>query len=190
VDTPLAAAGGAGIGAVVDSVTSTAGVGTTLIQVPFKLPTSNGGTLSISLNMAQRLVDLATGVVSGSAANVPQMGINTNGGCVINVYGGTVPANADAPLGSATLLVSFTVGATQLWSAATGGSLPMAITLTNTAVAGAATTATFARMVKTNGSNTYTMQGSAGLAGSDFVISSATITSGASYTMSDCVISL
>lgn len=189
VDTPLGVASGTGIGAVVDSLTSTAGVGNVLNQAPFKLPLNNGSTLWLSLTLAQRLVDLTSGVQSAAAANVPQMGINTNGGCTITVYSGIAPATADAPLGSATALCSFTVGATQLWGAASGGSLPMAISLTS-AAAVATGTAAFARMVKTNGSMTYTIQGSTGTTGSDFVIGTTAITTGSTYTLTDCVINL
>lgn len=189
MDIPIGTTASAGVGMVVDSLSSSAGVGTTITTFSIKMPRNNGGTLWLSLSLAKRLVDLVTNVISASTANIPQMGINTNGACTLTVYSGSVPADADTPITTQTALCTFSVGASNIWAAATGGSAGMSITLSSSAAL-ATGTATFARLVKTNGSMTYTIQGSAGAAGSDFVIGTTSIVAGNTYTLTDAVITL
>lgn len=185
MDTPIGLTAAAGVGAVVDTLNASAGVPVTLKSMSLQMPRYNGGTLYLSLTLAQRMVDMATGKVTSA---MPYMGVSTNGACTITVYSGTVPTDADAPITTQTPLCVFTCGATNIWGAATGASLPMNGTLTS-APAVATGTATFARMVKVNTSTsqTYVIQGSVGGAGTDFVIGTTSVVSGNSYPLTDAV---
>lgn len=187
MDTPIGLTASAGVGAVVDTLNSSSGVGITVKVMSFQMPRYNGTTLYLSLTLAQRMVDLVT----GKTTTLPFMGINTNGACTITVYSGTVPADADTPITTQTPLCVFTCGATSIWGAASGGSLPMNGTLTS-AAAVATGTATFARMVKINTTTaqTYVIQGSVGGAGTDFVIGTTSVVSGNSYPLTDAVITM
>lgn len=187
VDTPIGLSASAGVGAVVDTLNSSTGVGVTVKAMSFQMPRYNGATLYLSLTLAQRLVDMATGVITG----MPYMGISTQGACTITVYSGTAPADADAPITTQSPLCVFTCGATSMWGTAAGGSLPMNGTLTS-AAATATGTATFARMVKVNTTTgqTYVIQGSVGGAGADFVIGTTSIVTGNSYPLTDAVITM
>lgn len=187
VDTPIGLAAAPGVGAVVSTLNSSAGVGVTVKAMSFQMPRYNGATLYLSLTLAQALVDLATGKNSA----MPYMGINTQGACTITVYSGTVPSDADAPITTQTPLCVFTCGATNIWGTASGASLPMNGALTS-AAATATATATFARMVKVNTTTgkTYVIQGSVGEAGTDFVIGTTSVVSGNSYPLTDAVITM
>lgn len=191
MDTSAAITPTAGYGIVLDSLTSSVGVGNIVNGMSIRMPLNNGGTLALSLNLAQRLVDLVTGAVVPSTTTIPQFGINTNGACTLVVYSGTTPATPETPITSQTALCSFTIPASQLWSAAAAGSLPMASTLTSVSAA-ATGTATFCRMTKTLGAMTFVIQGGVGMSGSpsDFMLNTTSIVSGSTYQMLDAVISL
>lgn len=187
IDTPIGLTAAPGVGAVVNTLNSSAGVGVTVMAMSFQMPRFNGVTLYLSLTLAQCLVDMAT----GKSSVFPYMGINTNGACTVTVYSGTVPADADASITTQTPLCVFTCGASNIWGTASGGSLPMNGTLTS-APATATGTATFARMVKVNTTTgkTYVIQGSVGGPGTDFVIGTTSVVSGNSYPLTDAVITM
>lgn len=170
IDVVASTTGGGG-GVILDTLNSVAGVGCIVQNFALKLPLNNGGTLSMNAPLVDRLVDLWCGGV----ATVPELGKNTNGQCLFNVYTGAAPASADLPA-TGTLLVSTALGATNIWSAAAGGSATLASTPTSTAVGTG--TAGYARLIKSYGNFTFIIQGSVGTAATDFVISTTAITSG------------
>ena len=89
----------------------------------------------------------------------------------VNIYSGSVPANADASLGAAVLLVSLPCSAT-FAPAASGGVLTAnSITQTNVATGG---TASFYRLIATGGS-TVLAQGAVGTSGSDMNLNTTTL---------------
>lgn len=183
VDVPVSLVGGGG-GAILDSLSTTAGVAIALTTFSIKWPKNNGGTLYLSQSLVNRIVDNLT----ASSSVVPDFGINSSGSSVINVYSGAAPADADAtPTG--TLLCTFTIGASQVFTTPSGGSSALTGTLTS-AAAGNSGTAGYARWVKTNGSSTFTIQGSIGTTGTDFIINTTTIVSGNTYTISDATLTI
>lgn len=167
----VASLSGGGGGIILDSLTSSAGVGNTVQAFSLKFPFNNGGTLSMSASLVDRMVDLW----GGAATVVPEMGKNTNGACALLIYSGTAPATADAPA-TGSLLASISVGSTNAWNAASGGACSLAATLS--ATASGTGTAGYARLVKNYGALTYTIQGSVGTAATDFTINTTALTSG------------
>jgi hypothetical protein len=111
----------------------------------------------------------------------------------IKVYAGTVPANADASLGGATLLVEYTVdddGSTPLSldSSAAGGAIGKAPAETWSGTAEATGVATFWRYEEsgdTGGAVTdeRRIQGTVGGAGADLFVTSTTFTDTQLYTI-------
>lgn len=98
----------------------------------------------------------------------------------IKIYAGTVPANANASLGGATLLASLAMSATAFGSASSGTITANAITSTNAVATG---TATFFRMFKSDGT-TVVMQGTVGTSGADLNLSTAAIQINAAVSIS------
>ena len=184
IDTTASLAGGGG-GAILDSLTSNAGVGNVLQAFSLKMPNALN-TLMLSQSLADRLVD----VWANSGNTAPQMGINTGGGSTITLYGGTVPSSADAAAGTA--LATYSMGATNLWGAAAGGAVSLAAA-GPTATASATGTATYFRMVKTLGAFTFTFQGTVGTVSgaSDMILNTVALTSGVtSVQITDFTISI
>ena len=89
----------------------------------------------------------------------------------VKIYSGSVPANADAALGGATLLVSLPCSATVAPAASAGVWTANAITTTNATAGG---TAAFYRWIATDGT-TVLAQGSCGTSGADMNLVSTTI---------------
>jgi hypothetical protein len=120
---------------------------------------------------------------TGSAKSILALG-------PIKIYAGTVPADADAAIGSATLLTTLTVssGATglSLAASAAGGVIGKAAE-TWSGVNAATGTATFYRHVAVGDDGTASttqdrIQGTCGLAGADMNLTSTGFTSGATHT--------
>ena len=183
IDTPISLSGGGG-GIIADSLSSTAGVALNFTAFSIKMPKTNGGTLFLSQSLVDRLVDNLTNVNTVQ----PGFGINTTGGSVINVYSGAAPADADAPA-TGTLLFTFTIGSVNVFATAVGGSAALNGPLTSAAAA-ASGTASYARWVKTNGSSTFTIQGSVGTTGTDFLINTTTIVAASTYQITDATVSI
>jgi hypothetical protein len=109
-------------------------------------------------------------------------------GCFLKQYSGATPADADAALGSAVLLCTFTVngdGTTGLSFAATasGGAITKAAQVWSGTNA-ASGTVSFWRLVKTGdtGASSTTerrVQGAAGVSGTDLIMTSLTVVGGA-----------
>jgi hypothetical protein len=187
IDTDVALSGGGDV--TLSILSSSAGVPPILTALSLRMPLSNG-TLRLSTSLANRLVDLWTGVLT----TVPQMGINTNGGSTINLYTGTPPATADLAA-TGTLCATFTIGATQLWASAAGGATALsAAGPTVTASGGSADTVTYFRWVKTHSSGfTFTVQGTVGTVSgaSDMILNTDVLTSGVtSVQITDATLSL
>lgn len=108
----------------------------------------------------------------------------------LRIYGGTVPATADASIGSATLLCTVKNGGSAITfdSAASGGVLAKNSTETWNGTNGANGTATFYRLVNTSddGSASTTakrIQGTVGTGGTDMVVGNAALVSAATFTV-------
>jgi hypothetical protein len=118
--------------------------------------------------------------------------LSTLFGGTIKVYAGTVPENADAALGGATLLVEYSLNDTgadvAMAAAAVGGALGKDGAQTWSGTAVATGTATFFRYEEsgdTGGAvtNERRIQGTVGGAGADLFVTSTSFTSGTLYTM-------
>jgi hypothetical protein len=97
------------------------------------------------------------------------------GSCLLRIYSGTQPANANTALSGQTLLAELTCNATFAPSAS-GGVLTLNA-ITNDSSANATGTASFFRLLKSD-ATTVVMDGTVGATGSDLNINSTTITSG------------
>ena len=114
---------------------------------------------------------------------------NAMDGCVLRIYGGAVPASADASATGNTLLCSIYAGGTPgsglNWGgAAVNGILTKAASETWSGTAGADGTATFFRFVAladndTESNSATRVQGSVGLVAADLNLSSLQFTNGA-----------
>lgn len=116
---------------------------------------------------------------------------------VILIYGGTVPASADATVGSATLLSTITgpSSAELEFDAASAGSLPKAAAQAWAGVNAATGTATFFRLVSAADDALAStieprLQGTCGTAGADLNMTSVNLTSGATQTIDAATITL
>lgn len=172
----VASLSGGGGGIIVPSLSSSAGIAYWVDQLSLKLPSSLG---SVYLN--NNLRDALVSAWCVTAANVAAAS-----SAVINVYSGSVPADANAAA-TGTLLVSFTTAASGAsWNTASAGSAALVSNLSAVAGAGSATTATYARIVK----GTYVLQGTVGTSGTDFIMDSVTITSGNTYSITNATITI
>lgn len=126
---------------------------------------------------------MATGYASGLRnAQLDAITTFAGNGAKLRVYDGTRPATGGAVT---TLLAEFTLG-TPFAPAASGGVLSP--TLPGNATASATGTATWFRIVKADGT-THVIDGSAGTSGTDLVLNTASITSGATVAITNFTIS-
>lgn len=183
IDMSATLAGGGG-GAIIDALTSVAGVGSVLLALGFKIPASLG-TIILSASLEDRLVDMW----AGGSTTPPSMGSTTGGSSTLSLYSGSAPASADvAPTG--TLLATFNMTGTNLWAAASGGSAGLNGAGPTVTAVGTGTAAYF-RMVKNNGVFVFTLQGSVGTASSDMLVNTTALTSGVtSVQITDATISI
>lgn len=96
----------------------------------------------------------------------------------LRIYGGSVPANADAALGGATLLAELRFSATSA-PAASGGVVTMSA-ITPDASTDAAGTATFYRTFKADGT-TVVEQGTVGTSSADLIVPTTTVVLGIEF---------
>lgn len=101
------------------------------------------------------------------------------GAGTLKIYGGSVPADADAALGGATLLATLTLSDPAFGAAAdnTGKATATASAITSDATADATATATFFRATDSNG--LAIIQGSVGTSGANLNLNSTAIQAGA-----------
>jgi hypothetical protein len=167
IDVPASVSGGGG-GVIIDSLTSVAGVGPTLLSYSIKIPLSLG-TLAIGSVLASYIAGMFTGL-----NYTPRyLGSNTSGASTIDIYSGSPPATADEAA-TGTLLCTITLGATQIWAAAGAGTAVLAVQPSAASLASG--TIGYARLKKTIGGYDYVIQGTAGTSGTDFVFNTATTT--------------
>lgn len=171
VDATVSLANGGG-GIILNSLTSTAGVGNTVTAFSFKMPSALN-TILLSQSLINRMVDLWC--TAGTVA--PQFGNNVGGACSVVLYGGAIPATADAAPGA--VLATFAMGATNLWTAASGGAIALAVAGPVVTASGTGT-ATYFRMSKTLGAIILTIQGTVGTTSgvSDMILSTVALTAG------------
>lgn len=108
-----------------------------------------------------------------------------NGG-YLRIYAGSVPADADAALGGATLLAELPLNATCAASASAGSAAFNAITSDSSA--DATGTATFFRLFASNGT-TVIAQGACGTSGQQLNLSTTSIAAGAIVSCSSFTVS-
>jgi hypothetical protein len=112
---------------------------------------------------------------SNGTRDAQQTGLITYAGTgsIIRLYDGTQPANANTAISTQTLLVSLTVAGS--FGTDSNGTITLGSVTSGTAVA--SSTATFFRIVKSDGT-TVVMDGSVGTSGADMNLNSTVISSG------------
>lgn len=111
---------------------------------------------------------------------------NCNSG-KLRIYSGSVPANADAALGGATLLAELTMNATA-FGAASGGTIT-ANSITADTSADNTGTASFFRVLQSDGT-TVVYQGTVSTSGADLNLNSTTINAGVQVQVTSLTLSL
>lgn len=94
-------------------------------------------------------------------------------GCLLNIYNGTQPANANTAISTQTLIVTLTIASS--FGTDSNGTLTLGTVTDGTAVA--TNTATFFRIFKSDGT-TVVMDGSVGTSGADLNLNDTSIASG------------
>lgn len=117
--------------------------------------------------------------------------IDAGTAAVIEIYSGTVPTDADASIGAATLLATLTCEATAFsgFSDLNPGARATFDTITADSSADATGTASFFR-IKTQAAGTVIAQGTVGTASADLILNTVSITSGSSVSISSATIDL
>lgn len=118
------------------------------------------------------------------------VGVNAGTAAVIQIYSGSVPADADAANGG-TLLATMTCAATAEASIAddTPGALATFDTITDDASADNTGTAAFFR-ISTQSGGTVVAQGTVGTADADLILNTTSITSGSTVSITSATILL
>lgn len=106
----------------------------------------------------------------------------------LRIYSGTVPADADTALGAQVVLATLTMNATA-FPAASGGVLT-ANAITADSSADASGTASFFRLFGSDSNNQVLLQGTVGTSGTDMILNSVAISSGANVSISSFTITL
>jgi hypothetical protein len=112
---------------------------------------------------------------SNGTRDAQQQGLITyaGSGSIIRLYDGTQPTNANTAISTQTLLVSLTVAGS--FGTDSNGTITIGSVTSGTAVA--SSTATFFRIVKSDGT-TVVMDGSVGTSGADMNLNTTTVASG------------
>jgi hypothetical protein len=132
-------------------------------------------TLKIAANTKNAMLNAIAAAVDGGA-----------GAGTIKIYSGTQPVTADTALSGNTLLATLTT-ADPAFSAAAAGSITLDADPDLSALAVATGTATFARVADSDGVTVF--DGTVGTSGTDFIVTSASITSGQTVTLTTGTIS-
>lgn len=128
----------------------------------------------ITKTVANRMLDTGIRLKANSAA--------------LRIYSGTVPADADTALGAQVVLATLTMNATA-FPAASGGVLT-ANAITADSSADASGTASFFRLFGSDSNNQVLLQGTVGTSGTDMILNSVAISSGANVSISSFTITL
>lgn len=112
---------------------------------------------------------------SNGTRDAQQQGLITyaSTGCLIRLYNGTQPANANTAISTQTLLVTLTISGA--FGTDSNGTLTLGSVTNGTAVASG--TADFFRIFKSDGT-TVVMDGSVGTSGADLNLNTTTVASG------------
>ncbi len=116
---------------------------------------------------------------------------NAGTAAVINIYDGSVPADADASIGASTLLAQLTMDATAFGAAADAnpnGTLTAAA-ITDDSSANNTGTATYFRVL-TQDAGTTICQGTVGTSAADLVMNTVSFTSGSTVSITSFVITM
>jgi hypothetical protein len=118
---------------------------------------------------------------SNGTRDAQQTGLITyaGSGAIIRLYDGSQPANANTAISTQTLLVSLTISGS--FGTDSNGTITLGSVTSGTAVA--SSTATFFRIVKSDGT-TVVMDGSVGTSGADLNLNSTSIASGQTVAIS------
>jgi hypothetical protein len=110
---------------------------------------------------------------------------------VINIYSGTVPADADTALSGNTLLAQLTMSGTAFGAPTdlAPGARITAAAITSDSSADATGTASFFRILTQN-AGTVVAQGTAGTATSDLILNTVSITSGSTVSITAATVTL
>lgn len=111
---------------------------------------------------------------------------NANSG-LLRIYDGTQPTDADTAIGAQVLLAELTMNATAFAGASSGSAAANAITSDSSA--NAAGTATWFRLLKSDGT-TVIMDGSVGTSGANLNLNSVAISSGAAVAVSSFTVTM
>lgn len=112
---------------------------------------------------------------SNGTRDAQQQGLITyaGSGCLLNIYNGTQPVNANTAISTQTLIVTLTIAGG--FGADSNGTITLGTVSDGTAVA--TNTATFFRIFKSDGT-TVVMDGSVGTSGADLNLNDTSIASG------------
>lgn len=134
---------------------------------------------------------IITNAVAQAMLNTFDDQTNAGTAAVINIYDGSIPADADASIGASTLLAQLTMNATAFGAAAdgTGSATITAAAITDDSSANATGTATYFRVL-TQDAGTTICQGTVGTATSDLILNTTSITSGSTVSITSFVITL
>lgn len=105
----------------------------------------------------------------------------------INVYSGTVPANAGTAITDQTLLAEVTLAATAFGAASAGAVSLAGVPLSDNSI-NASGTASFFRMVGSVGTNV--LQGSVGTAAADMIVDSVSFVAGGVFTINSLSVTM
>jgi hypothetical protein len=132
-----------------------------------------------------------TNAVAQSMLNAFTTANDAGTAAVINIYSGTVPADADTALSGNTLLAQLTMSGTSFGAAAdiAPGARITANAITADSSADATGTATFFRTLTQN-AGTVTSQGTVGTATSDMILNTTSITAGSTVSVTAATITL
>lgn len=130
-----------------------------------------------------------TGAIARAMADAITAANDAGTAAVIEIYAGTVPADAEATPSSPTTLAVLTMSATSFGAATdlNPGARITANSITADSSADATGTAAYFR-IKTQSGGTVTMQGSAGTSGCDLNLNTTAITAGSTVSISSATV--
>lgn len=132
-----------------------------------------------------------TNAVAISMLNAFTTATDAGPAAVINIYSGTVPADADTALGAQVLLAQLTMSGTSFPAAAdlNPGARITANAITSDSSADATGIAAFFRIL-TQSAGTVTAQGTVGTASADLILNTTSITAGSTVSITAATVTL
>ena len=131
---------------------------------------------------------VAQGMLNGTTLSAS---FDAGTAAVINIYSGSVPADADTALGAQVLLAQLTCNATAFsgYSDANPGGRATFNSITSDSSADATGTAAFFRILTQSG-GTVVAQGTVGTSSADLILNTTSITSGSTVSITSATITL